>query len=101
MRLNLGLVSGLAVGYVLGTKAGRERYEQILETARKLGGSEPAQQVKAEARNVAEKASTVIEEKASEGVAKVSDIVNRRRDDGTDFDTTTAAPTDPTPLPPS
>lgn len=27
---------GLAAGYVLGTRAGREKYEQILATARKL-----------------------------------------------------------------
>jgi len=29
MRGKAGLVVGLAVGYVLGTRAGRERYEQI------------------------------------------------------------------------
>lgn len=28
------LAAGLAVGYVLGTRAGRERYEQIAATAR-------------------------------------------------------------------
>jgi hypothetical protein len=35
----LTFVTGLAVGYVLGTKAGRERYEQI----QKLMGSSPVQ----------------------------------------------------------
>ncbi|MSS84434.1 YtxH domain-containing protein [Actinomycetaceae bacterium WB03_NA08] len=30
------LLVGLAVGYVLGTRAGRERYEQIKEWGRKL-----------------------------------------------------------------
>jgi len=34
MRGKLGLVVGAAVGYVLGTKAGRERYEQITASAR-------------------------------------------------------------------
>jgi hypothetical protein len=29
MRFRAGLVVGLAAGYVLGTRAGRERYEQI------------------------------------------------------------------------
>ena len=29
MRGKVGLVIGLGVGYVLGTRAGRERYEQI------------------------------------------------------------------------
>jgi hypothetical protein len=32
----LKLVAGLAVGYVLGTRAGREKYEQIAATARKV-----------------------------------------------------------------
>jgi hypothetical protein len=29
MRFRLGLLTGLVAGYVLGTRAGRERYEQI------------------------------------------------------------------------
>jgi hypothetical protein len=32
----LALAAGLAAGYVLGTKAGRERYNQIVQGARKL-----------------------------------------------------------------
>jgi hypothetical protein len=32
----LKLVAGLAVGYVLGSRAGREKYEQIAATARKV-----------------------------------------------------------------
>lgn len=30
MRLRLGFLIGFAVGYVLGSRAGRERYEQIM-----------------------------------------------------------------------
>lgn len=32
----IGFVAGAAVGYVLGAKAGRERYEQILRTYRAI-----------------------------------------------------------------
>jgi hypothetical protein len=35
MRL-LTLAAGLAVGYLLGTRAGREKYEQIVDTTRQL-----------------------------------------------------------------
>jgi hypothetical protein len=35
MRL-MTFAAGAAVGYVLGTRAGRGKYEQILDTARKL-----------------------------------------------------------------
>ena len=36
MRGKIGLVVGLGVGYVLGTKAGRARYEQIRTQAEKV-----------------------------------------------------------------
>ena len=35
----IGLVVGVAAGYVLGTKAGRGRYEQISRAARAVAGS--------------------------------------------------------------
>ncbi len=40
MRFTTGLVVGLAVGYYLGTKAGRERYEQIEEWLDKVRGTD-------------------------------------------------------------
>jgi cytoskeletal protein RodZ len=35
------LAAGLAVGYVLGSRAGRESYEQIVAAVRKVGGHPP------------------------------------------------------------
>ena len=43
MRGKAGLVVGLAVGYVLGTRAGRERYEQIKSQWLKVWNTEPVQ----------------------------------------------------------
>ncbi|MET2010960.1 hypothetical protein ABXJ56_05370 [Microbacterium chocolatum] len=43
MRGKAGVVLGLAVGYVLGTRAGRERYEQIKTQADKVWSAEPVQ----------------------------------------------------------
>jgi hypothetical protein len=46
MRFRVGLVVGFAAGYYLGSKAGRERYEQIrrwLEDARRSRPFEKAQ----------------------------------------------------------
>ncbi|MFT4211607.1 MAG: hypothetical protein QM626_07000 [Microbacterium sp.] len=43
MRGKAGLVIGLAVGYVLGTRAGRERYEQIKAGAEKVWNLDPVQ----------------------------------------------------------
>ncbi|GAA4515875.1 MULTISPECIES: YtxH domain-containing protein [Nonomuraea] len=36
MRYRMPFVMGLAVGYVLGSRAGRERYEQIKRTAQRV-----------------------------------------------------------------
>jgi hypothetical protein len=36
MRGKLLFVAGAAVGYVLGTKAGRERYNEMMDAARKI-----------------------------------------------------------------
>jgi len=43
MRGKAGLVLGLAVGYVLGTRAGRQRYEQIKAQWLKVWNAEPVQ----------------------------------------------------------
>lgn len=43
MRGKVGLVIGLGVGYVLGTRAGRERYEQIKQQADKVWNLPPVQ----------------------------------------------------------
>lgn len=41
--MKVSLVLAGAVGYVLGTRAGRERYEQIVAVARRVGGSQTVQ----------------------------------------------------------
>ena len=43
MKGKIGLVVGLGVGYVLGTRAGRERYEQIRTQWLKLWNTDPVQ----------------------------------------------------------
>lgn len=40
MRFRLGLAAGFAAGYYLGAKAGRQRYDQINRTMRKIKRSE-------------------------------------------------------------
>jgi len=43
MRFRFGMILGFVAGYVLGAKAGRERYEQIVRAFRSLIGTEPVQ----------------------------------------------------------
>ena len=40
----IGFVAGAAVGYVLGTRAGRARYDQIKRGAHRLWTSDPVQE---------------------------------------------------------
>jgi len=51
---------GIAVGYVLGSRAGRERYEDIVAMARRVAGSQTVQAtagvLQAQAAGVAERA---------------------------------------------
>lgn len=44
MKGKIGLVVGLGVGYVLGTRAGRERYEQIKKQWLKVWELDPVQE---------------------------------------------------------
>lgn len=41
--MKFSLLIGAAIGYVLGARAGRERYEQIVSMARKIAGSQTVQ----------------------------------------------------------
>ena len=54
----IGYVAVLAAGYVLGTKAGRERYEQLVETYRAVTGHPATKSViDAGRRKIAERVS--------------------------------------------
>jgi hypothetical protein len=75
MRFRLGLVLGFGAGYVLGAKAGTERYEQIRQLWGSVSGSEPAQQLGAEVRSAASRAGEVLEQKAGEGFERVTELV--------------------------
>src|SRR5688500_12919592 len=78
------LIGAAAVGYVFGTKAGRERYEQIKRQSSKLWNSEPVQHGVHEAEGVAKQAAsaagTKVADVASTAGSKVAAKV--RSDDG-------------------
>ncbi|MCX4551277.1 YtxH domain-containing protein [Streptomyces sp. NBC_01387] len=70
MRYKLTFVVGLALGYVIGTRAGRERYEQLKKSARQVAEN-PAVRNAAEAaaqngRDVAGKALHTVSEKVGD-----------------------------------
>ncbi|MBY8877763.1 YtxH domain-containing protein [Actinacidiphila acidipaludis] len=68
MRYRLTFITGALVGYVLGTRAGRERYEQLRAQAQKLAQN-PA------VRNTAEAAVLQGRQAASKTAGKVTSTV--------------------------
>jgi len=70
MRGKAALVLGLGVGYVLGTRDGRERYEQIKEQAVRLRNDPRVKEKAAQAQ-------TVVQEKAPEAKQAVSDAAQK------------------------
>lgn len=66
MKGKLVLLAGAAVGYVFGTRAGRERYEQIKQRAGQIWHSPKVQETIADAESF-------VSEKAPEVQAKIGD----------------------------
>lgn len=71
MRYRLTFIAGLALGYVLGTRAGRERYEKLKKSARQVAEN-PA------VRNTVESAAQSGREYAGKAYHSVSEIVGEK-----------------------
>jgi len=59
----LAFVAGMAAGYVLGTKAGQKRYEQIKSRAEQVWSSEPVQEKVQAAKTIISEQAPVVAEK--------------------------------------
>jgi hypothetical protein len=80
----LGLLAAGAVGYVLGARAGRERYDQIVYQAQRFWANPRVQRAASEAQERAREAAPVVAEKVGDAAkhaagAAVSAV---RRDGG-------------------
>jgi hypothetical protein len=91
MRYRLTFVCGVAVGYVLGARAGRERYEQLRKGARQIIRN-PAVRNAAESaghtgRGVALKAVDAVSSKVGDRLPdRMAASVRRRRGNGASAD---------------
>jgi hypothetical protein len=72
MRGKLLFVAGLAVGYVLGTRAGRQRYEQIKLAAKNVWESEPVQWAAGQAQDAVSDVADKAVAQARKVIAQVS-----------------------------
>lgn len=71
----LGLLTAGAVGYVLGARAGRERYEQIAFQAQRLWTNPKVQQGVSDAQDLAREKAPVVGEKIVETAKHASETV--------------------------
>ena len=82
MRYRLVFFTGLGIGFVLGARAGRERYEQLRKLARKAADSPAVQQaagaLQAQAASYAKAAGGKVADRAGAARAKVGGAIHDR-----------------------
>ena len=71
----LPLLIAAGIGYVLGTRDGRERYDQIRDAARKVRNDPRVQEKAKQAADVAREQAPVIKDKVTEGAHAAADKV--------------------------
>jgi hypothetical protein len=74
----ISFLSGLAIGYVLGAQAGRERYEQLKQLARKAAESPAMQQTAGALQAQATATAKTAKDKAATGMRKGASKVASR-----------------------
>jgi hypothetical protein len=82
MRYRFVFFTGLGIGFVLGARAGRERYEQLRRVARKIADSPAVQQaasaLQAQAAGYAKTAGSKVAGRAGAARAKVGEAIHER-----------------------
>ncbi|HWI30887.1 MAG TPA: hypothetical protein VNT50_05325 [Microbacterium sp.] len=86
MKGKIGLVIGLGAGYVLGTRAGRERYEQIKEQALKVWNLDPVQQQVSKVQDFAKSSVAALPSALWDGAVKVTKAAAKQGTPGQKLD---------------
>ena len=86
MKGKAGLVVGLAVGYVLGTRAGRERYEQIKEQWLKVYNLAPVQEQVTKAKDFAKSTAMALPSTLWDSAVKVTQAATSKGTPGQKLD---------------
>src|SRR5207247_2399563 len=87
MGLRTGFVIGFGAGYVLGARAGRQRYEQIERWWRQMAGSPAVRRAADRTRDMAQESAKRGLSLVQQGVQKAGSAVKERLDRNGDFRT--------------
>lgn len=83
MKMRMAFVTGLAAGYVMGTKAGTKRYEQIVSMARTLSRNPGVQRLSTEVNKTVsaagERASSAAQQTVSQAGNQLADQASKAR----------------------
>lgn len=94
MKGKIGIVVGLAAGYVLGSRAGRERYEQIKAGYLKLWNAAPVQKQVAKAKDLGKTAALALPSALWDGAVKVTKAATKSGTPGQKLDAAVKATKD-------
>ena len=86
MKGKVGLVIGLAAGYVLGSRAGRERYEQIKSQALKVWNLDPVQEQVEKAKDFAKSSAAALPSTLWDSAVKVTKAASAKGTPAERFD---------------
>ncbi len=79
MKLRTAIVFG--IGYLLGAKAGRDRYEQIRRLYRRATSNERVRQVIDQGKDIVDSSTAQVREKAADQIRNAGDAIRNRVDD--------------------
>ena len=74
MKFRTGLVVGLGIGFVLGARAGRERYDQLKNAYDSVRSNETVQKV----TSTADRSTAKVRRAAGQGLVTASDKIKER-----------------------
>lgn len=86
MRGKIGIAVGLAAGYVLGSRAGRERYEQIKSRFLEVWNTAPVQKQVAKAKDLGKTAALALPSTLWDGAVKITKAATKAGTPGQKLD---------------
>jgi len=92
MKGKIMLLAGGAVGYVLGTRAGRERYDQIVTQAQGVWNNPKVQEKASQAQDLAKDKAPVVKDKVSGAASSATSAAKDKVGKGSDDSSTGSSP---------